>query len=105
VVGAWRNGSFNWRMKFPVSLPLRREGLGKLHVQAWDFDVLVNDMVAEGAIDLQKHLGRWVKPCHTELQSQDKSVLESESLIMKKSFLFSKVEMQGIEGSSTLRPL
>jgi len=36
-------GSFNWRMKFPMKLPLRQEGASNMKIQVWDWDALGDD--------------------------------------------------------------
>lgn len=39
----WRcyagEGSWNWRLKFPVTLPMKPE-MARLHIQLWDRDVV-----------------------------------------------------------------
>lgn len=51
------NGSFNWRMKFPVLLPLEGgEGEGYLTMQALDFNVLEDEVIAEATVDLTRKL-------------------------------------------------
>ena len=48
-------GSFNWRMKFPLKLPLPRadaEGALRLTLQVWDKDILEDDMVGKVVINL-----------------------------------------------------
>ena len=56
----WRakkgKGSFNWRMKFDVTLPARGEGVGFLYLQCWDLDMLVNELLCESIFDLSVHL-------------------------------------------------
>lgn len=54
------SGSFNWRMKFPIQLPLEadNEGKGYLRIQAWDLDLLYNDCLAETWFDLSHHLNQ-----------------------------------------------
>ena len=48
--------SFNWRMKFDVTLPARGEGVGFLYLQCWDLDMLVNELLCESIFDLSVHL-------------------------------------------------
>ncbi|KAJ0392886.1 hypothetical protein P43SY_002490 [Pythium insidiosum] len=55
----WRardgKASFNWRMKFDISLPVDDENeadKGYLHFQLWDKDVLYDDCLADSVIDL-----------------------------------------------------
>jgi len=47
-------GSWNWRMKFPVSLPaaVTDEGGGYFHLEAWDVDMLWNEALGATMIDL-----------------------------------------------------
>ena len=54
----WRcangKGSFNWRYKFPVLLPMK-EDFSRLHVQIWDKDVFSsNDCIAQKDFDVQR---------------------------------------------------
>ena len=56
----WRckkgKGSFNWRMKFPVMLPMK---FPYLHLQLWDKDIIKwNDCIAEVEMDLTPHVQR-----------------------------------------------
>jgi len=36
-------GNFNWRMKFPITLPVTQEGGANLKIQVWDWDALEAD--------------------------------------------------------------
>lgn len=46
-------GSWNYRIKFPVELPLKSPMLGTLNVQMWDRDIFsANDIISEYNIDL-----------------------------------------------------
>eukprot|EP01038_Epipyxis_sp_PR26KG_P008250 gene8250-11165_t len=50
-----QKGSFNWRMKFPIQLPLNsdEEGLARIVIQAWDQDVITtSDCLGEAMLDL-----------------------------------------------------
>ena len=54
----WRckkgKGSFNWRMKFPVTFPCKNS---YMHLQMWDRDLTkFNDMIAETTLDLRSAL-------------------------------------------------
>jgi len=50
-------GSFNYRMKFTVDLPLKNPEGGRLLIQMWDRDLLKwNDFIAESSIELYKWL-------------------------------------------------
>ncbi|CAM9280641.1 unnamed protein product [Ectocarpus sp. 8 AP-2014] len=63
----WRakggKGSFNWRMKFRVMLGPRARSskFPYLTLQMWDKDLLWNDCIAEGMLDLGKHFRRAYK--------------------------------------------
>jgi hypothetical protein len=53
----WRcyggKGSWNWRCKFPITLPIKTPELGRLHLQLWDKDVVKwNDVICETTFDL-----------------------------------------------------
>ncbi|CAM9189853.1 unnamed protein product, partial [Laminaria digitata] len=55
----WRcksgKGSWNYRLKFDVDLPLKSPEHGRLVLQMWDRDVLTaNDIIAETSIDLYR---------------------------------------------------
>lgn len=59
----WRakrgRASFNWRMKFPIELPIDSEDEGErghLHLQLWDKDVLYDDCLADTVLDLSAFL-------------------------------------------------
>lgn len=59
----WRarhgRASFNWRMKFDVTLPLDPEkeaDRGCLHFQMWDRDVVYDDCLADAVVDLTPFL-------------------------------------------------
>lgn len=59
----WRakrgRAAFNWRMKFPVRLPIESEDeaeRGHLHLQLWDKDVLYDDCLADTVLDLSSFL-------------------------------------------------
>ena len=60
-------GSFNWRMKFPIKLPIdsEEEGNTRLNIQVWDYDILFSDLLDEINIDLREELekcySRYVK--------------------------------------------
>ena len=45
-------GSFNWRFKFDLELPLESEGLRELHVQCWDLGFPHNNFVGDTLIEL-----------------------------------------------------
>jgi hypothetical protein len=53
----WRcksgKASWNYRVKFPVTLPIKPDK-GKLYYQVYDRDILFNELIAEGSIDLYK---------------------------------------------------
>lgn len=58
----WRcrnKGSFNYRWKFPMKLPLDPDldyGKDQLKLSLWDRDVLsANEMICEARIDLKDH--------------------------------------------------
>lgn len=43
------SGSFNWRLVFPLTLPLKSN---RLTIQAWDKDVITfDDYIAEATLD------------------------------------------------------
>jgi hypothetical protein len=53
----WRcyagKGSWNWRLKFEVTLPMKVPEMARLHAQLWDADVVsYNDMICEATFDL-----------------------------------------------------
>ena len=53
----WRcstgRASWNYRLKFPLTLPLKAPEFARLHVQVWDKDVVKwNDVIGETQIDL-----------------------------------------------------
>lgn len=57
----WRcstgRAAWNYRLKFPVQLPLQAPEFGRLHVQLWDKDIVKwNDVLGETQIDLYKWL-------------------------------------------------
>ena len=44
-------GSWNWRMKFPVTFPVKSPLYGRLNVQMWNRDIISsNDIISEYAI-------------------------------------------------------
>ena len=45
-------GSFNWRFKFELELPLKSEGLRELHVQCWDLGFPHNNLVGDALLEL-----------------------------------------------------
>ncbi|CAN0440712.1 unnamed protein product, partial [Ectocarpus sp. 8 AP-2014] len=48
-------GSWNYRLKFDVDLPLKSPEHGRMVLQMWDRDVLsANDIIAETSIDLYR---------------------------------------------------
>jgi C2 domain len=52
-------GSFNWRMKFPIELPMANP---RFKIQLWDKDLLsANDIICEASLDLSKHMKRALK--------------------------------------------
>ena len=68
-------GSFNWRMKFPISLPKQRLAeYPRLKLQIWDKDLFSpNDFIAEGVIELRDFL----RFC--EMESADKRCVLTHS--------------------------
>ncbi|TMW58885.1 hypothetical protein Poli38472_007030 [Pythium oligandrum] len=59
----WRardgKASFNWRMKFPLELPIDEDNeadKGYLHLQLWDKDLLYDDCLADTVVDLSVFL-------------------------------------------------
>ena len=52
-------GSFNWRWKFEVNLPVdenKNYGEDKFLMQLWDRDIIArNDLIGEIEIDLNQH--------------------------------------------------
>ncbi|KAF1772463.1 C2 domain [Phytophthora cactorum] len=64
----WRakkgKGSFNWRMKFPITLGHKQTNtkIPYFHIQGWDKDVLsANDAIGEHTLDLGPHFRRAYK--------------------------------------------
>lgn len=52
-------GSFNWRMKFPVQLPLPENMTDRLKIQVWDKDLVESDdAIAEAYLDLKPSFRR-----------------------------------------------
>jgi hypothetical protein len=47
-------------MKFDIELPARGEGVGYLYVQAWDLDLIINEMLIESMYDITPHLDQAV---------------------------------------------
>lgn len=67
----WRcraKGSFNWRMKFPMKLPLDPdEDYGKdiLILQLWDKDIVkANDMICEAQIPLNDEMFKMIEKAY-----------------------------------------
>ncbi|EGB09875.1 hypothetical protein AURANDRAFT_14730, partial [Aureococcus anophagefferens] len=63
----WRcrsgRASWNWRLKFPVELPLASPELGRLNVQLWDKDIIKwNDIIGQSQLDLY----RWLLKAYRE---------------------------------------
>ena len=53
----WRcyagKGSWNWRFKFQVTLPMKTPEMARIHVQLWDKDVVKwNDCICSATIDM-----------------------------------------------------
>ena len=52
-------GSFNWRMKYPIELPLDPKqdlGANQLSIELWDFDLIGdNTMIGYTIFDLNEH--------------------------------------------------
>eukprot|EP00903_Cladosiphon_okamuranus_P014837 g13738.t1 len=66
----WRckngKGSWNYRLKFDVDLPLKSPEHGRMALQMWDRDVLsANDIIAETSLDLY----RWFLKVYREQRS------------------------------------
>lgn len=56
-------GSFNWRWKIPISLPLdpnKDYGMDRFKVQLWDKDLIGGDeLIGETDVDLNIHKMLW----------------------------------------------
>ena len=52
------NGNFNWRYKFPITLPLKGEQLVStyLTMQIWDMDMVYDDLLCEHQLNLSDFL-------------------------------------------------
>ena len=66
----WRcrqgRASWNWRLKFPLELPLASPELGRLNVQLWDKDIIKwNDIIGQSQLDLY----RWLLKAYRENRS------------------------------------
>ena len=66
----WRakngKGSFNWRMKFPIMMPMKEE-FRRLHVTLWDKDIIgANDAICGGVLDLTFPLAKAFRMADSE---------------------------------------
>jgi len=93
----WRSengkGSFNWRMKFPLTVPCK---LPKFKIQVWDKDILSpNDAIAEANLNLRSFFNKaykkkssseslkqqWLKMTHPSATGIQGQVLVSMELL------------------------
>ncbi len=54
----WRckngKGSWNYRLKFKITLPVKNPEMARLYIQLWDADLIVSDVVGESSLDMYR---------------------------------------------------
>ncbi|KAJ1449086.1 hypothetical protein M885DRAFT_622839 [Pelagophyceae sp. CCMP2097] len=79
-----RNGraSWNWRLKFPIELPLASPELGRLNMQLWDQDIIKwNDVIGDAQLDLYK----WLLKAYSENKSVDVFKVINDAITVKEA--------------------